>query len=75
MKQRKTLAICREAGLKLERSSLAIAIKHSQSKHEAVAGLQARLVGITNELLRLEIDNGRALASSHYAEYQQRNLT
>lgn len=55
MTQRKTIAICKEAGLRLERSSLAIAIKHRQAKHKAVAGLQARMAHITNKILRMEL--------------------
>jgi len=55
MTQRKTIAICKEAGLRLERSSLAIAIKHRQAKHKTVAGLQARLKYLTNKILKMEL--------------------
>lgn len=55
MTQRQTIAICKDAGLRLERSSLAIAIKHRQAKHKAVAGLQARLAHVTNKILKMEL--------------------
>ena len=55
MSQRKTIAVCKEAGLRLERSSLAVAIKHRQKKHKSVAKLQARMATVTNKILRLEL--------------------
>lgn len=55
MTQRKSISTCKEAGLRLERSSLAVAIKRRQKKHKSVAGLQARLATITNKILRLEL--------------------
>ena len=58
MTQRKTIAICKEAGLRLERSSIAIAIKHRQAKHKTVSRLQKRLKEVTNDILKIELSNG-----------------
>lgn len=55
MEQRIEMRLCRMAGKKSEHAELVARIKARQSGHDAVAGMQAQLVVLTNEILKLEL--------------------
>ena len=55
MSQRSTLRLCRLSGMINERTGIRAAIEKRQAKHKAVAGLQARLKDLTNEILKMEM--------------------
>lgn len=58
MTQRASIQYCRISGMKSERSLLRATIRVRQAKHKAVAGLQARLKEVTNEILKMEMGHG-----------------
>ena len=58
MKQHTALKYCRLHGLNSERAGLQEYIRIRQAKHKAVAGLQARLNEVTNEIEKMELDHG-----------------
>ena len=58
MSQRTELTACRISGMEWERDALTASIELMQAKHKPVAGLQARLKEVTNDILRLEVGHG-----------------